>query len=193
MSCFTLSINAQEIINVKKAESTIIWKGSNLFKFNQHYGTVKIKKGYLEVSKNGVFGGAFEIDMNSITNTDGKYNDMLVSHLKNEDFFDVKNHPISKIKFIKIMKTAPNEFNIRAALTIKGITNKIDFRGTLKNENGESKIHSKFIIDRTLWGIHYESKGVFGFGKVKDDIISDAIEFEVELSFPKTLKLQLGC
>lgn len=85
---------AQEEIKMDTSESLIKWTGSNLFKFNKHHGTVNFKSGVIIKDKDSLSGGRFEIDMNSIRNTDGKYNEMLVWHLKNEDFFKRRTLPI---------------------------------------------------------------------------------------------------
>ena len=74
-------------INVEK--SIVNWKGSMLFSFGEHYGTVNFKEGSLEFKNDEIIGGSFVVDMNTMVNTDGDYNEGLVNHLKNEDFFDV--------------------------------------------------------------------------------------------------------
>lgn len=169
-------------IDIQK--STVTWKGSNLFKFNEHSGTVNFKEGIILKRDGRIVGGDFTIDMNSIINTDGKYNKMLVSHLKGEDFFDVENFELSTLKILRFNRTSAQDVNIEAELTIKGVTNVIYFKSKLEVGMGKWKLVSKFFIDRTRWGIKYESKG--WFGGVKDDIISDAIEFGVVLEWEDT-------
>lgn len=175
--CFTLTVKAQRAIEIDTSKSIVKWTGSNLFKYNKHYGTVKFIKGHIIRSNDVILGGSFEIDMNSIANTDGKYNEMLVSHLKNQDFFDVEKYPTATIKFTEVVHKNVYTLKVKAELTIKGITNDIDFNITFKVIDGGYEMNSEFIIDRTRWGIKYESKGLFG--GLKDDIISDAIELKV--------------
>ncbi|NMH89215.1 YceI family protein [Flavivirga algicola] len=188
--CFTLITNAQKNFEIDMAKSVVKWTGSNLFKYNKHYGTVKFKKGHVTKSNDFIIspflksndvilGGYFEIDMNSIANTDGKYNDMLVGHLKNQDFFDVEKYPLATIKFTNVVHKNVDVIRVKAELTIKNITNEITFDMKYKVLDGRYQMHSKFIIDRTKWGIKYESKDLFS--GVKDDIISDTIEFEVTI------------
>ena len=132
-----------------------------------------------------VMGGYLEADMNSIINTDGKYNEMLVSHLKNEDFFDVESHPIAQIKIVEALYVEEDKIRVEALLTIKQITQPIKFRMGIEKRDGGYVFKTKFVIDRTRWGISYESKGIIG--SVKESIISDAIELEV------ILVTQSGC
>lgn len=175
--CLTSVVTAQDYIKIDTTKSVINWKGSNLFKYNKHYGTVKFLNGQVIISKGLITGGNFKVDMNSIINTDGKYSEMLVSHLKNEDFFHVEKHPTAKLKIIEAIYKDDKTIVIKAVLTIKGVTNEIKFKSKLIAIGKKRELISKFIIDRTRWKINYESKGLFA--SIKDDIISDAIEFEV--------------
>lgn len=182
LAVFTISVlRAQQEFKIDTSSSIIKWTGSNLFKFNEHYGTVKFKQGNLIKKGAALTGGSFVIDMNSIHNTDGKYNEMLVSHLKNKDFFDVQQHPFATLQIINIMYTERNMLKVTANLTIKGKTNPITYNATVTKENQSEQMVSKFIIDRTLWNVNYESKSLLK--TLKDDTISDAIEFEVMLLF----------
>ncbi|RKN79734.1 YceI family protein [Ulvibacterium marinum] len=177
---FVSVLNAQKRFHVDTTNSIIKWTGSNLFKFNKHFGTVKFEKGNLVLKKDSIIGGDFEIDMNTIRNTDGKYNEMLVGHLKNEDFFDVEKYPKSRLEILKITYKDHSNLDIEARLTIKGITQPINYSSTLDQSGEQLIMKSQFIIDRTRWNVNYESKSLLH--GLKDDIISDAIEFEVTVA-----------
>lgn len=177
---FISVLNAQKRFHVDTTNSIIKWTGSNLFKFNKHFGTVKFEKGNLVLKKDSIIGGDFEIDMNTIRNTDGKYNEMLVGHLKNEDFFDVEKYPKSRLEILKITYKDHSNLDIEARLTIKGITQPINYSSTLDQSGEQLIMKSQFIIDRTRWNVNYESKSLLD--GLKDDIISDAIAFEVTVA-----------
>lgn len=69
--------------------STIKWKGSKPASF--HEGTVDVKSGTINIEDSKIISGNFEIDMNSIVNSDltnEEYNKKLISHLQTEDFFN---------------------------------------------------------------------------------------------------------
>ena len=93
---FTL-LQAQSEVKIDTSSSYVKWTGSSLFRFNEHYGTVKFIDGEIIKDKDSVSGGHFNIDMNSIINTDGNYNKNLVDHLKGKDFFNVEKYPIAKL------------------------------------------------------------------------------------------------
>ncbi|UOY08754.1 YceI family protein [Muricauda sp. SCSIO 64092] len=183
VSICTISVaQGQGSIKIDTVKSVINWKGSNLFKVNQHYGTVKFLSVDISMDGASITGGKFIVDMNSIKNTDGKYNEMLVSHLKHQDFFDVGKHPTAELEILQVKHGDNGQMEIEALLMIKGISRMIKFQSSLDKHDKEAVFTSKFIIDRTRWGISYQSKGILG--SVKDDIISDAIEFEVTIVFP---------
>lgn len=176
IACSNL-ISAQTEVPINTSKSTINWKGTMLFNFGEHFGTAKFKEGKITKVKNKISGGTFIVDMNTMLNTDGDYNENLVNHLKNEDFFDVKKHPTSSLVISKVTYNDNGSLRIDADLTIIGITKPIFFDAKLINDN---KMITKFKIDRTDWNIRYGSKDKVS---VKDYAISDAIEFDVELYF----------
>lgn len=175
--CSVVSFSQQEIsINTKS--SIVKWKGSMLFSFGGHNGTVNFKEGKIIKTDDKITGGAFTVNMSTIINTDGDYSEDLVNHLKSEDFFDVKKHSTAKLVIAKVEYKNSEQLMVTANLTIKGITKPVSFKAKLSADN--TKLTTKFKIDRTDWDIIYEAKGV---AKVKDYAISDAIEFEVIVIF----------
>ncbi|MEP0266357.1 YceI family protein [Dokdonia sp.] len=179
---FSISINAQtrkkEEFKMKTDQSILNWKGSSLFNFGEHYGTVLFKEGHLKITNGRISGGKFIIDMNTIVNTDGEYSEGLVMHLKDKDFFDVFNYLTSMLEITQVSYIDDTTVEISADLTIKGITKPIEFSGKINSNKGE--LSTKFIIDRTRWGVVFASKSITS---VKDHILSDAIEFEAKLYF----------
>ncbi len=178
--CFINFANAQEEIGIDLEKSWVKWKGSALFNFNQHFGTVHFKNGQFLNEDNAIVSGNFEIDMNTIINTDGKYSEDLVNHLKSHDFFDTENYPISKLEIHRILRKDSTHAEIQANLMIRNITQPIIFKARFETIENTIVMKSRFILDRTRWKINYESKGFTS--NFKDAIISDAIEFEVLLT-----------
>lgn len=173
----TANLEGKIAINLEK--SVVKWKGSMLFSFGNHFGTVDFKEGSLEFENNEITGGNFVVDMTTIVNTDGDYSEDLVNHLKDEDFFDVEKFPESKLEFVNFEKVDDNRLKIDANLIIKDVTKPV----TLYNVDYYPKqqmLSTRFKIDRTEFGITYSSKGI---AKVKDYAISDAVELEVEVHF----------
>ena len=175
--CSIVGFSQQDVL-INTKSSIVNWKGSMLFSFGGHHGTVKFKAGKIIKTNNKITGGTFTVDMSSIINTDGDYSEDLVSHLKNEDFFNVEQFPTAKLVITKVEHHNNNQLRMDANLTIKGIEKPILFDAKLNADN--TKLTAKFKIDRTDWDIIYGTKGKV---KVKDYAISDAIEFEVIIIF----------
>lgn len=96
MVAFAFSSIAQNTVTVDNAKSTIKWEGAKVG--GSHNGTINLKSGSLSFENNSLVGGSFEIDMNTITNTDleGEYKGKLEGHLKSDDFFGVATYPTAK-------------------------------------------------------------------------------------------------
>ncbi len=109
-------------------KSYVYWRGNEVGGY--HDGNIKLKSGYIISDHGKLVGGKFIIDMNTITNLDiksEKYSQKLVNHLKDDHFFDVEKFPISMLIIKNAKKISDQNYNITADLTIRGITNEINF------------------------------------------------------------------
>jgi len=171
----TLSYS-QEELKIDIANSELKWFGEYTFYFGGHDGTIQFKEGHFIKTNNKITGGEFVIDMNSIINIDIENEEAksgLVDHLKDPDFFDVKNFPTSKLVITKVTYHDATHMKIHADFTIKGVTLPVDFQAEVDFK--KEQLITKFKIDRMRWGINYNSK-------LKNSAISDAIGFKVKLS-----------
>jgi len=162
---------------VDTKESEVIWKGSN--SFGAHMGYVTISKGELLVENGQLMGGTVEVDMNSIQDESHRSDNNLIEHLKNADFFDVTKFPTSTIAITKVTPINAGEKEITGNLTIKGITHPVTFPANMVVNDGRVIAAGKLVIDRTDWGIRYQS-GKF-FDNLADKTISDSIEFNIKI------------
>lgn len=173
LSCFAQLDNTYPL-NVEK--SIINWKGSYSFLFSEHKGIVNFTKGELITTSYGnIIGGHFEVDMTSITHPEEGDGYGPIEHLKNEDFFDVERYPLAHIVIREVtFYEDSNKHKIKADLTIKEITNSVEFWSEVDTDAKLMK--AKLLIDRTRWGIIYNHK-------IKNKAISDAIELDVSMQF----------
>jgi len=156
-------------------KSVLNWTGSYSFFFSKHTGVASFKKGELHTSNGKITGGSFIIDMQSISNEEYKQNIGPVQHLRDSDFFDVQKFPEATLIITSVEYfTSENTHKVLADLTIKGITKSIKFYGTA--DGTKKTFTTRFKIDRQRWDITYNNK-------LKNESISDAVEFEVELFF----------
>ena len=166
-------------LKVKTAESTIGWTGKKVT--GKHHGTIDIKEGAINLSDGVLTGGSFVIDMTSITVSDltGNSKGKLEGHLKSDDFFGVEIFPTATLVVTEAIAKGDHQYDIKANLTIKGITNPVQFAAIVKPEGGKIKATANIIVDRTLYNVRYGS-GKF-FEDLGDSTISDEFELNVNL------------
>lgn len=176
-----IAVWAQDQFTADTEASKVNWKG---FKpTGEHFGTVNLKSGSFKIENSKITGGEFEIDMNSIVvldiPADESSNAKLVRHLKSDDFFGAKNHPVGVFK-VNSTETKGDKTLIKGALTIKEKTHPVSFLADV-TVNGESVVlkSDNFEIDRSKWNIKYKSQSFFN--DLGDKFISDEIELSVEV------------
>jgi len=169
-------------MNIKTDHSFIKWEAQKvLIRTNDHYGKVLFKEGFV-IEKDGILqGGEFVVDVNTINTEDleGSLKDKLDNHLKSEDFFDASNFPASKLIINSVSEKEAGRLLVKADLTIKGITNPIEFEATVEKKDNNKYYKAQFEIDRTLWNIQFGS-GKF-FDNLGDNVIDDKIKFSIEI------------
>lgn len=165
---------------IDKKESVITYKGSMLLvPKSSHSGYVYLSKGELMMDNGQLAGGTVEVDMNTIADIDhGSEND-LVRHLKSPDFFEVEKFPFSAFTITLVTPATGEMINVTGNLTIKGITHAVTFPAKLEEKSGIVYANGQLTIDRTRWGVRYNS-GKFFFN-LGDEAISDDIEFDMKI------------
>lgn len=158
-------------------KSKITWLGKKVT--GEHTGGINIAEGSLTTKSKKITGGSFAIDMTSITCTDLSNPDRLVGHLKSDDFFGVEKFPKANFVITKVTSAGKDQYTIKGNLTIKGITNEIEFPATISEVGGNIVAKAKIVVDRTKYDIKYRS-GNF-FTDLGDKAIYDDFELNVEL------------
>jgi len=177
---FTNDVLIDGHYNVDKSQSQIIWNGKKVT--GEHVGTVAIKSGNLEISKGKLIGGAFEIDMTTITSTDleGEYLTKFNGHLKSDDFFGVEKFPTAIFKITKVVSNGTTgKYKVTGNLTIKETTKAITFDTQVVYDGTKIIAVCNIIIDRSEFDIRYGS-GSF-FDNLGDKTIYDDFALKVKL------------
>ncbi len=139
--------------------------GSHDGGFNEFHGSFTVADGELASGPHRVV-----IDMTSVWSD----NDNLTDHLKNEDFFDVENHPESSFVLTGV-EAAGEEggYLVSGNFTLIGNTRNITFPATATIDGEQVSIHAKFDINRKEWGVVYAGRA--------DDLIRDEVVIELNL------------
>ncbi len=165
---------------VNAKQSKVVWLGKKVT--GEHTGAISIADGKLISDGKTFTGGSFAIDMASMTCTDVTdpgYNEKFIGHLKSDDFFSTAKFPKSNFVITKITSTGKDQYNVKGNLTIKGITNEIEFPATIQTVGKEIKATAKIVVNRTKYDIKYGS-GSF-FDNLGDKAINDDFELNVDL------------
>jgi polyisoprenoid-binding protein YceI len=157
-------------------KSKITWVGKKVT--GQHNGTINLSEGNFTTKGKKITGGSFTIDMSSLKDADASQR--LESHLKSDDFFSTEKFPTSTFVISKIESKGGDQYAVQGKLTIKGITNEIDFPATIQIANNQISAKAKILVDRTKFDIKFRS-GNF-FENLGDKAIEDIFELNVDLA-----------
>ena len=166
--------------DIDKTASKVKWEAKKVT--GKHSGTISFVSGFVSANKNQITGGNFVIDMKTIVDvdlTDPGYNKKLIGHLSSDDFFSVEKFPESKMEIKKVVLVSGEEYKFLADLTIKGITNPVEFNAKIQLIGDKVNATGVITVNRTLYGIKYGSGSFFqGLG---DKVIYDdfTLAFEV--------------
>ena len=174
---FAFTTIEEEKKEIKVENSKVIWKGYKVT--GSHEGTIAIKSGHLNFNEDKLTGGAFVIDMSTISNTDleGEYKGKLEGHLKSDDFFGVEKYPTASLIFTKVKSTGKNSYKVTGDLTIKGKTETISFNLSVYG----SKANASLKVDRSKFDVRYGSTSFFD--GLKDKAIYDEFDLVADLEF----------
>ena len=175
---------AAKVYSINSGASMVNWVGAK--PTGEHMGTLQIKDGNLAVVNGNITGGQFTLDMGSLVVTDlepGQGKEDLEGHLKTGDFFEVEKYPTGKFTITSVQPTtgvANATHEITGNLTMKNTTKSVTFPAKVNVSGNEiSAVTPSFTIDRTEWGIKYNSSSLAD--TAKDKIINDEIGLVINL------------
>jgi polyisoprenoid-binding protein YceI len=170
------------IYKIDMASSHLNWEGTGVG--HGHKGSFPIISGELSANEKSIVGGNFQIDVKGIATTDlkGKEASELIGHLLSKDFFESEKYPQAKFS---ITSVAPNEsadgnVTISGNLTLKDSTKNVSFPAKVTMAANEITADAKFTIDRTQWGMYYNSEKSVG-----DHFISPSVGISIQLKAAK--------
>ena len=174
-----LSLISQMTKLIDVENSKIKWIGEELSGKN-HYGSLKFKKGSLNLNNGVIISGNFIVDMKTINVEDlqGGSKQRLEGHLRSDDFFSVEkfSEAIFEAKSPAVVNKKEGVQILSGNLTIKGITHpaKIEF-----DDNWSAKL----VFDRSKYDVRFRS-GNF-FQNLGDKLIYDEIAINAKIAFEK--------
>lgn len=165
-----------DVYVVDSASTSLAWSSTRIAG-SPHTGTVPVS-GSVVVKDDAFVSGDFTIDIAGLSDDDN--NARFIGHVKSDDFFDTEQYPTASLAIKEIGEAEGDDnYTVVADLTIKGTTNEITIPAVVKREGDNIQATSEFSIDRTKWGITYDS-GSF-FSEIGDRAIKDEIDFSLNL------------
>lgn len=161
---------AQKNIAIDAKASTLTWTGHAEIGSYAPQGTLNFSSGTVSFKGETVVGADLAIDMKTMQQS----NNDLVTHLKSADFFDVETYPVAAIKITRIAGG-----QAYGKLTIKNKTQPFSCPVAIVTANKQYTITGKTVIDRTKYGIIYNS-GSF-FSNLGDHAIRNTFEVEFKV------------
>jgi polyisoprenoid-binding protein YceI/rhodanese-related sulfurtransferase len=167
-------------------ESKVEWVGRNLL--NKHYGQIAIKTGRLHFVRGELESGDFTLDMRAIVCHDltgDPLHDVLIAHLRSDDFFDVELYPearfaITSTEPIPRATTGAPNLKVHGELTLKDVARTVDFFATAGfTPEGKAAAQASLAIDRTFWEVLYGS-GKY-FRNLGGHLVNDMIELQLRI------------
>ncbi len=178
----TEAVTGGEIYLLDPKKSKVDWAAVGATK--QHNGTIDFKSGQLVIDTKQIKSGFFYIDMKSIKNADIKdagFNKQLIDHLKGEDFFNVMKFGQSTFKITKATRldvpAGQLNYELVGDLTMKGVTKSISFPALVNFSKSSITAKAETTIDRTQWGITYNSGNYFK--ELGDKLIEDNVKIKL--------------
>lgn len=170
--------NAQNWV-LQPNQSQLNWTGKAAFSAYALSGTIQLKTADIIIEKETIQSGNFVFD----TKTIDSENKDLTKHLKSKDFFEVKKYKTATFVLDNMEADEGGQQTATGQLTIKDKTKPIAFAIQKEWQGNQLIIKGKAIVNRTEFGITFNSPSFFE--KLKDQAIADDFELVFELIFVK--------
>jgi polyisoprenoid-binding protein YceI len=168
-----LLAQSRQSIAIDQKASSLTWTGHAQVGTYAPSGNLSIREGKIQLENGNLLGATLLVDMNSMTqsNTD------LLHHLKSADFFDVEHYPTALIKIDRIANGT-----VFGSITIKGKSAPLEAPVKVSEVDGRFTITGKVTLDRTRYGIVYNSPSFFS--SLGNKAIRNTFEVEFTLTGP---------
>lgn len=167
--------NGQQKLTANIEKSKLSWLGEKVT--GQHSGFISLKEGWLNWKDNQIVSGEFLIDMASLKDDEGS--ERLEGHLKSEDFFSVVKFPVTRFEITGSSSFERGSGTVKGNLTIKGVTNPVEFKATVQNTDEGTRFYANIVVDRSKFNLRYGSGSYFD--NLGDKTIYDEFKLKVNL------------
>jgi polyisoprenoid-binding protein YceI len=168
--------------------SHVDWRASHLGGVQPRFGKIMLQGAEVMTTDNMLTNATVVMDMNNFTVEnfeDQESIDKLTGHLKSDDFFKIATYPTATFELATIA-SQEGDYNsmVTGNLTILDVTKSISFNANVMVSEGSVSVKSEdFIVNRTDWGLTYNTEGTEGVPA--DYLISNDIGFTIDVTVSK--------
>ncbi len=177
----TLAPQNTQQLTIDPAASTLTWTGHAEVGTYAPSGGLSIQEGRIRLRDGSFAGATLKVDMKSMTQSNAD----LLHHLKSSDFFDVDHYPTALIQIDRVANST-----VYGTMTVKGKSAPLQAPVKTAQLNGRFLITGKTTLDRTQYGITYNSTSFFS--SLGDKAIRNTFEVEFALAGAGTLPNNIG-
>ena len=171
MLVFSMALAQTQTLAIDSKTSTLNWTGHAEFGTYAPSGTLSVREGRIVIENGSLRRANLVIDMKSLTQSNAD----LTHHLKSSDFFDVERFPTAELNIDRIANAT-----IFGTMTIKGKSAPFQVPVKVTEANNRFSITGKATLDRTQYGVVYNSSKFFS--NLGDKAIRNTFEVEFALS-----------
>ncbi len=153
--------------------ASINWTGYGEIGGYSLTGSVQLKQANITLDSNRLKNALVTIDLTTISHKE----EQLQKHLRGKDFFDVIKYPTAIFEASSIVYSDAQTATITGTMNMKGINREIAFPVNIKQTSRGMVVRGNISIDRTRFGIKYNSSSFFG------DLGDQAIQNKFDLVF----------
>lgn len=190
LTTLQLSVDGQQTGQLDVKKSKILWNTGKLV--GGHYGYFYFNSGSLQFSGAGEpVDGSFNMDMKSIRSTDHALeadNQKTDQTLQTEKFLDIGHYPVARMIVKKISRIDNStNYKVNGDLTIKGITNPIEFIASIITTDNTTKVIAEVDIHRFKWSIDVPAKSnsLDFLSGITEKAVPDEVHLSLTLLFNK--------
>ncbi len=181
--------NKTQIYQTVKSTSNLDWRASHLGGMQKRFGKIYLKEADFLVNNGELTNATVTINMASLTVENfpegAEEIKKLTGHLQSADFFNIEKYPTSKFELTGLQNTT-GQYNAKLTgnLTILNVTKSITFNANVNVSENEVSISSEdFSVNRTDWGLSYNTEGTAGVPV--DYLIASDIGFTINTTVTK--------
>jgi len=155
----------------------IEWTGKAAFSTYSLSGILAAASGRMTLAGGQLTAAAFTLDMRSLDSDIRK----LTRHLRSDDFFAVKTYPQAAFRLSGPVPWSGGPVQVKGLLRIRDRELPQRVTVTLAPQPGGYRVTGTAVVDRTRFGIYYNSPSYFQH--LKQEAIADEFVLDFELQF----------